>query len=69
MSKNDEIRIAIRQERKKQNLSQSLLANKMFLSLSAYGKLERGETEWTASKLELAENAFGKTIKIEICQK
>lgn len=50
----------IKAERERQNLTQQDMADRMGLSLSTYGKFERGETKTTQDKVENASSVLGK---------
>lgn len=52
----------IRAERVQQDLTQMDMAEKMGMSLSSYGKFERGETQTTQEKVEKASSILGKDI-------
>ena len=52
----------IKAERKRQEITQQDMADRMELSLSAYGKFERGETQTTQDKVEKASSILGKDI-------
>lgn len=52
----------IKAERKRQEITQQDMADRMELSLSAYGKFERGETQTTQDKVEKAASILGKDI-------
>ena len=52
----------IKAERKRQEITQQDMADRMELSLSAYGKFERGETQTTQDKVEKASSILRKDI-------
>jgi len=50
----DDFRGTLRWERKKKGFTYEDMAEKLSVSASTYGKLERGETSWTLDKVEAA---------------
>lgn len=54
VSLSDSFRADLRFMRKKKGLTYKDMAERLCVSSSAYGKLERGETSWTLEKVETA---------------